>query len=93
MTRFLSAAGLAVYALAVSTAFPSVKDAGESLSLFAPGVAAQPAVASAPAAPDAATLEDERAADAAGKVWHTDRDGMLMDETVSAEPFAVLNAL
>ena len=96
MTRFLSAAGLAVYVLAVSTAFPSVKEAGADLGLLAPAVAAEASTGSEPATPGARaaeTVEPAEVASAGEKEWDADRDGMLMEETASSEPFAVLDAL
>lgn len=96
MTRYLSAAGLAVYAIALSTAFPSVQDAWKSLGGLVPTAVA--AEAGAPTAPATAATADA-AADGAGPdsvastapEWHPDRDGMLMDGAGAAEPFAVLN--
>ena len=93
MTRFLGAAGLAVYVLAVSTAFPSVREAAASLSFFAPAMAAEAgaADASATTAAEAPAASARAPVVAAGSTWHADRDGMLMQDAPAAEPFSVLN--
>ncbi len=95
MTRYLSAAGLAVYLIALSTAFPSVQDAWKALGGLVPAaVAAEAGAVTAPADANADAAAEGAGPDSVASTaseWHGDRDGMLMDGAGADEPFAVLN--
>lgn len=93
MTRLLSAAGVAVYVAAVSTAFPSVQEAGASLGIFAPAIAAEAGTESGTVEAGTERAEAAESIQVASttSTWDTDRDGMLMNQVAATQPFDVLN--
>ena len=92
MTRLISAAGLAVYALALSyAAFPEQEN-GSGLSLFvSAAVAAEAAPVEAGGAPAEGDPAGTPVAPERDASWDRDRDGMLVDDTPAPSPFGILN--
>ena len=96
MTRLISAAGLAVYAFAVSTAVLPEQEEGAGF-----GWLVSTAAAAESGQQDAAAATPEEAVEAApvtltgtaAPAWDADSDGMLTAGNAAPSPFDVLNPI